>query len=515
MAEHFLAALRTAESLAHVLEQLPSQAVWARTPDATARVHAALDTLRARGRSDIAEVVAQQFPKPRGVEDVVMEPAPAEEDDPGEAGEDEYATLASTSAPLSAVLEADRAMAHTEAKERVRLQADQQHVVKFAARYFRITESVDREEGTKCAVWTPCAALAEVAGLRAGRELAGNGTHFKATYMDTEFMGRFVATNHKWLDAASVDTEDIPLRVARDGAWACTADYVVALREARRGLLRYVYEVEFVLAHMREVFTSLDGAARSGGGGAVVAVVEALDKRRRGRADRLKLPCRRLTEEDTAFAAELTPSEDESHAEARRVLAVLHNLRVLAWTHTEDRFPGATVLNSPAELNSQTKWEPGRERRLAAAHRWVAALDASIAAAAASRWVGGGLRGARATAATALAEERASAGGELRWGALGEAFLPVEAAGLQLAPFCDPAPAQLAGKYTARVHRDVCPAVVAPPAVFQLSEGGDPLAAGALKPRQQGLTIHDTCGQWVHAPGTQLFNVSSQAPPIP
>ena len=513
MAENFLGALRSAESLPHVMEQLPPQSVWKNVPDAVARVHAALSSLRARGRSDIADVVAQHFPKPPRHVPEAIEVPPAPDEDMAEAstscGEeegDQYATLATpASAPMKAVLQADRSLARTEAQDKVRLQAEQQHVAKFAARYFRITESVDREEGTKCAVWTPCAMLAEVAGLRGGRELAGNGTHFKATYMDTEFMGRFVTAHHAWLDANGVDTEDIPLRVARDGTWATEADFVMALREARRSLLRYIYEVEFVLTHMRQVFASLDAAATSGGPIAVMAVVSALDKRRRGRDDRLKLPCRRLTDEDNAFAAELLPaSSDASQAAARRVLAVLHNLRVLAWTHTEEPFPGAAVLNSPVELNSRTKWEPGRERRLAAAHRWVAALEADIAAGGA-RWATADLRGARQAAALALEAERAGPRAPLRWASLPDAFLPVEPAGLQLTPFCDPAPEQLAGKYTARVHRDVCPATVAPPSVFQLSESGVAVAAGALKPRQQGLTIHDTCGQWVHAPGYLRF----------
>ena len=197
----------------------------------------------------------------------------------------------------------------------------------------------------------------------------------------------------------------------------------------------------------------------------------------------------------------LPPATTPSRAatDARRVLAVLHSLRVMAWRHTDEAFPGLAVINSRAALNSLTKWEDGRERRLSAADRLSAELG-FVAAAPPALFVGSGLSGAATAVSEALKKERTDP--ITAWAAMPAVFIPVEPVGLKLTPFCEPAPETLAGKFTARQHRAPLEAGVLPPAVFELSDGP---RTGPLLPRQHGLTVHDSVSQWVHAPGYIKF----------
>ena len=336
-----------------------------------------------------------------------------------------------------------------------------------------------------------------------GSKLAGNGTHFKSTVMDTEHMARFIATHHAWLDAHSIANEDIPLRVAREGSWPTAEALVTDLREARRAVLRYVAELECVVAHMMSVFQSLDTAYSSGGSEAVLSVIRVLDKRKRGRNDRLKLPYRKLTEEDQAFARDMLPGHGDNIVDGRRVLSVLHGLRILMWRHTDELFPGTLVLNSPAVLNNRVKWKEGKERGLEAARRIAAELEHCIKNPSSSTWVcAQPLSGAVTMAAEAMRRERAAVPSVTAWRHMPSATVFVEPRSLALEPFCDPAPTQLAGKFTARPNRYPCSVMVNPPAVFELSSG---VRTGPLLPRQQGLVVHDSVGQWVHAPGYIKF----------
>ena len=180
-------------------------------------------------------------------------------------------------------------------------------------------------------------------GFSAGQELAGNGTQFKAMCIDTEMVGRFVADHVAWLDARGIETADIPLRVARRGVWPDNDAFVEDAREARMCVIRYVTEVKLVISQLRDIFAALDSASASGGVDAVLGVIDGLDKRKRGRDDQLKLPLHRMADEDDAFARELLPPDQCRGAAAngaRRVLSIIHSLRILAWMHTDEPFPG-------------------------------------------------------------------------------------------------------------------------------------------------------------------------------
>ena len=499
MTEACLRSLREGRSLGSILEVLPEGGAW--TEQALGCAHEALAALRVADPG-AAEVVAALLPSP-----VVPPPRPPASDESADEQSDEepmdegaYGAVPPTGATaLATQLEQDRNMARAEAAAKVARIAARQHIAKFAARYFRKTESVDKEDGTQCAAWMPCAALAEVQGLRAGSKLAGNGTHFKSTVMDTEHMARFIAANHAWLDANAVATEDIPLRVAREGSWATADALVTDLREARRAVLRYVAELEAVIAHLRNVFQTLDTAHASGGAEAVLSVIKVMDKRKRGRNDRLKLPYRKLTEEDQAFARDMLPGHGDAVMDGRRVLSVLHGLRILVWRHTDEPFPGALVLNCPSVLNSRVKWKGGKERGLAAAQRIIADLERCMLTPP-TLWVchQPPLAGAARLAAVAMQRERAAVPPVTAWRQMSPILLLTEPRSLALEPFCDPAPTQLAGKFTARPNRYPCSVAVNPPAVFELSSGP---RSGPLLPRQQGLVVHDSVGQWVHAPG--------------
>ena len=334
MTDAFVAALRApGTTVQNALELLPPHAAW--TPDALARAHAALNS--APALAAVLKPLLAVAPTPP----VAMAVAVAAEDEemPSATG---YTSSTDSDREGDAGARDDRS-ARADAADKIRRQSARYHIARFAARYFRLTESVDREDGTKCAVWAPCAALAEVLGMRAGRELAGNGTHFKATCADTEAVGRFVATHHAWMDTNEVGTESVPLRVAREGAWPDRAAVAAACRDARYSVLRYAAEMRTVIALIREVFAQLDAAHTSGGPEAVLSLVAGLDRRRRGREDRLKLPYRRLSDEDSAFARTMLPlaaAPGRAATDARRVLAVLHSLRVMAWRHTDEPFPG-------------------------------------------------------------------------------------------------------------------------------------------------------------------------------
>ena len=295
MTDAFVAALRApGTTVQNALELLPPQAAW--TQDSLARARAALYAAPALS-AVISPLLSGPAPK---VE------APGDEDD------DVPCAAGYTSSSDSEVDEKpDHQNANNDAADRVRRQAARYHIARFAARYFRLTESVDREDGTKCAVWAPCAALADVLGMRAGRELAGNGTHFKATCADTEAVGRFTACHHVWLDANDVGTEALPLRVAREGAWPTTEAASAAYREARYIVMRYAAEMRIVIASLRDVFSQLHSAHGHGGPEAVLAAVAGLDRRRRGRDDRLKLPYRRLSDEARLHHRGRTPPQPE------------------------------------------------------------------------------------------------------------------------------------------------------------------------------------------------------------
>jgi len=154
------------------------------------------------------------------------------------------------------------------------------------------------------------------------------------------------------------------------------------------------------------------------------------------------------------------------------------------------------VTNSIQILDRRTKWTK-KERRLVVVDRLVARLGEMIEAPA-SPFIDPGLKGVQRLTDESLA--RVSDVPEVRtWpDVMALPFIITEPRGLELRPFCDPAPASLAGKYTARQSKMTCEATVQPPHVFELA-GGDP--TGPLHPRFQGLAVHDTVGQWVHAPG--------------
>ena len=354
----------------------------------------------------------------------------------------------------------------------------------------------DHEDDTKCACWTPCAKVAEIMGFAAGKDLAGNGTQFKALCIDTEHVGRFVADHYVWLESRGIESEHIPLRVARSGSWPDAAAYVDDAREARRCVIRFIAETKLVINQLRDIFAALDSASASGGVDAVFGVLDTLDKRKRGRGDQLKLPFIALSEEDKAFARELLPvtqCRGRIADDARRVLSGLHSLRTLVWPHTNELFPGRAVLNSPVVLNVRTKWSDDKERRLHAAERILESIERSMKNVP-TDFIGSNFVSPAHTASLGLAActppSVASA-----------AFIPTEPAHLELTPFCDPAPALLVGRFTARHHRAPCEAAMRPPEVFELCERvpADPKAP--IPPRCQGLTVHDTVGQWVQAPG--------------
>lgn len=360
----------------------------------------------------------------------------------------------------------------------------------------------DHEDDTKCACWTPCAKVAEIMGFAAGQDLAGNGTQFKALCIDTEHVGRFVADHYAWLESRGFDSENIPLRVARSGSWPDVAAYMEDARESRRCMIRYIAETKLVIGQLRDIFGALEQARAAGGVDAVLGVLETLDKRKRGRGDQLKLPYIALSEEDKAFARELMPEKQcrsRVADDARRVLSALHSLRTLAWTHTDETFPGRAVLNSPVVLNIRTKWNDGKERRLRAAERILESIERSMTSPPMDFIGAGFVSPASASSALLLS------GNPPPLSSYADAsFTITEPPGLALTPFCDPAPTLLAGRFTARHHRAPCEAVMRPPEVFELCERAPADPSAPLPPRCQGLTVHDTVGQWVHAPGTPL-----------
>ena len=162
------------------------------------------------------------------------------------------------------------------------------------------------------------------------------------------------------------------------------------------------------------------------------------------------------------------------------------------------------MLNSAVVLNIRTKWEEGRERRIRAAERIIVRIE-QLMEQPPAEFIGTGFKSPARAASDALATA-AAVPRELSFKAISAMpFIIVEPAGLELRPFRDPAPKLLAGKFTARQHRAPCEASVQPPEVFELCEREPADPNEPLHPRCQGITVHDTVGQWVQAPGYVKF----------
>jgi len=342
----FRAAMHAGVKSEEIVQMLPPPTLWTR--EFVSAVGDGIAAMRTKGCKSDADLLSNIFVGAKAdaqEEQASPEAYPAgDETESDEEFDDVYPELNGSDA------QKDVLVAKREALDKINYKASRKHVAKFAPWYFRIsTSSSDDEKNDKTAVWSPCAVVSDFLGFRAGQELVGNGTQFKAMPLDVEHVGRFVSENLDWLAANNIATEDVPFRVARIGGWLSVEEFTRDMREARRCVLRYATEVRHVISHLRDVFEKLEEASTSGGPAAVMNVISAIDKRKRGRNDRIKLPSKNLNDEDKAFARELLPLDCGQIAGAedgRKVLAVLHNLRVLASKHTDEQFPGA-----PAETH--------------------------------------------------------------------------------------------------------------------------------------------------------------------
>ena len=75
-------------------------------------------------------------------------------------------------------------------------------------------------------------------GIKAGYDLANNGTQYKPSVQETENLQRFLSKNLEWMQENSVPPDRVPLIVVENGLWATEDDYVMSLRAARMSLAR-------------------------------------------------------------------------------------------------------------------------------------------------------------------------------------------------------------------------------------------------------------------------------------
>ena len=505
--EEFLEILQTAENIDQVERSIPARASWTQTG-----LDRAVAVLKRRAESDraFADEVLSMLPVPDkkfscdGISPKSEDASSSQEEDDEEESEAVLPQQPSQPGACGVVTEEDLAAdadaARMSASAAVMRVMERSHVVHVAERYFTITTKLDKDEETRCAVWSVCDKLAKVNGIESARNLAGNGTHYKPLMQQTEDLSRFVCANYVWMQEHGVEPEDVPLDVATCGGWKSREDRLCKLREARRALLHFVTRADAVVDRLTVIFGKLH--ACQNGSMDAGEVVRALDTRTRGREDSHKMMTSHLVEDNYAFARRLIPLREDSYEEDpcaiehRKVIAVLHWLRTMAWMYTDRLFPGETTADH-AKLNMLSGFGRDSVRRKEEACKLVAAMELLIRQPSADVWTDVGLVGARQMVAASFMKEMS----RRREGGIPSYFLPVEPKSLKLPPASLPAPAFIPGKLICPPHRGEAPAPLAPPNVFRLRKTRGVHGLGPLRPEEHGTTVDDSGpGQWRYVP---------------
>lgn len=445
--ETFLAELEGEARANELCVLLPPTEEW--TPRDTERARRAIARLPAKK----AEFARSLVPLPD-----------EEEENASETSEEEF-DIVEKSKPQGS-LEDDRRAAEEAGRARIALVLSREHLCHAAERFFAKSDRGNTGE-ERCEVWGACATVANVMGMRLAQLLAGNGTQYKPDIQDAEDLGRLISTHSRTLSERGVRADGVPIRVAREGCWKTVDERIDSLRKARMRVIQYVAETDAVIDAVRRTLEDAETDP--------IATCARLDRRKRGRGGKIKLGTGNVEDIDWAYAQTVCPQNED----AKRILAVVHSIRIMTWGYSKTLFPNTKATNDEGILNVLCGLARGSERRREVAVKICEALEREIIARDES-WVGERFGGRQGVLRDAL--ERA-----LSSTALPPYFLPVDPPGLvRRLPHAE-APRSLPGKFVATIRRAEAAAPLVPPRVFRMEE-------------RVGRSVEDTVGQWKHMP---------------
>lgn len=177
--------------------------------------------------------------------------------------------------------------------------------------------------------------------------------------------------------------------------------------------------------------------------------------------------------------------------DVRRILAVLHSVRVLSWTYSKTSFSGTRAANDEQLLNTLCGISSSRThvRRRDMADKLCETLENEVFSPT-DVWTSGPFRG-RLGALNARLEKA------MATDALPPLVFPVDPSSLEREPIFLNPPPTIPGKFVATIRRGEAPAPLVCPRVFHMTS---PLET------RVGRSVEDTVGQWRHLPLTLAFN---------
>ena len=439
---------------------LPPEPAW--TPSSIRRVHDVLQAVP----PDVADFVRSLVPC---VEDTRVEVGADGDTESDDDAAEVFQGVFAEAGDMRACLDADRKMAEAAGRERTAAGLEKEHLCHVAERYFAKSDRGTTGE-ERCEVWGACAAVADVLGMRLAQQLAGNGTQYKPGIQDAEDLARMLSTYGKVLVERGVRADMVPIRVAREGCWRTAEDRARSLRKVRMRVFQYVAETDAIVEAISRTLQLAETDP--------VTACARLDRRKRGRGGRIKLGTGDATDVDWAYAATVCPNNED----ARRILAVLHNARVLSWTYVKATFPDTRVANDPMLLNTLCGFAKDNDRRRDVALRICEALEREVLTPQDPLWTAGVFEGRTGAVRRQLSRALESED-------VPEVVLPVDPPDLGRSRAS--VPPTIPGKYVATIRRAEAAAPLLAPRIFHMVSPTE---------TRVGRSVEDTVGQWRHMP---------------